>query len=102
MSFRRLTEHQIRKAQAEGQLEGLKGEGKPLRAAGHGDFAEEAGFRIMAEAGALPKEVTLRKAIKAQAEAMKDLTDPADRKAAMATFAKLEQELAIQVEARRK
>ena len=102
MKWRELTERQIKKAQAEGQLEGLRGAGKPLPAAGHGDFAEEAGFRIMAEAGALPKEVELRKALKAQAQKLQSLTNPEKRKAAMAKFAELQQLLNVQEEARRK
>ena len=102
MKWRELIERQIRKANAEGQLDDLEGAGKPLPPAGHGDMAEEAGFRIMAEAGALPKEVELRKALKTQAEHMKTLADPAERKAAMAEFARLQQELNIQEEARKK
>ncbi len=102
MKFRDLSERQIRKAQAEGQLDNLKGAGKPLPAPGHGDFAEEAGFRIMAEAGALPKEIELKKAVKAQAAKLKSITDPAERKREMARFAELQQQLAIQEEARRK
>lgn len=102
MKFRDLTEHQIRKAQAEGQLDDLKGAGKPLPRAGHGDEAEEAGFRIMVEAGALPKEIELKKAVQAQAQLLQTLTDPNERKAAMARFAELSQQLAVQEEARRK
>ncbi len=102
MKWRQLIERQILKGKAEGQLYDLKGAGKPLPPAGHGDMAEEAGFRIMAEAGALPKEVELRKALKAQAEHMKTLTDPKERRAAMAEFARLQQELGIQEEARKR
>lgn len=102
MKWRQLIERQIQKARAEGQLDGLKGAGKPLPAPGHGDMAEEAGFRIMAEAGALPKEVELRKALRAQGQYMKSLTDPEERKTAMAEFARIQQELNIQIEARRR
>lgn len=102
MKWHHLTEHQIRKAQATGQFDDLKGAGKPLPHPGHGDQAEAAGFRIMAEAGALPREIELKKAIKAQAQLLASLTDPDARKAAMARFAELQQELAIQEEARRK
>lgn len=102
MKFGKLSEQQIRKAQAEGQLDDLKGAGKPLPAKGDGDFAEAAGFRIMAEAGALPREIELKKAIQTQAQKIQSLTDPAEKKAAMAIFSKLQQELQIQIEARRK
>lgn len=102
MKFSKLSERQILKAQAEGQLDNLKGAGKPLPPAGGGDYAEEAGFRIMAEAGALPKEVELRKAVQAQAQVLAATTDPEQRKAEMRKFAELTQALAIQEEARRK
>ncbi|MHC0054822.1 DnaJ family domain-containing protein [Actibacterium sp. D379-3] len=102
MKLSQLSEHQIRKAQAEGQLDNLKGAGKPLPPPGHGDFAEEASFRIMAEAGALSQDVELRKALKAQAQKLAQTTDPEDRKREMAVFAEIQQKLAIQEEARRK
>lgn len=102
MKFSKLSERQILKAQAEGQFENLKGAGMPLPAAGGGDYAEEAGFRIMAEAGALPKEVELRKALQAQAQVLRDTIDPEQRKEEMRKFAELQQALAIQEEARRK
>ncbi|MDK3019672.1 DnaJ family domain-containing protein [Pseudodonghicola flavimaris] len=102
MKFSQLSERQILKAQAEGQLDNLKGAGKPLPPVGGGDYAEAAGFRIMAEAGALPKEVELRKAIETQARVLRDTTDPVARKEEMRKFAELSQALAIQEEARRK
>ncbi|KAJ56412.1 molecular chaperone DnaJ [Actibacterium mucosum KCTC 23349] len=102
MKFRDLAERQILKAQAEGQLDDLKGAGKPLPPPGHGDFAEAAGFRIMAEAGAVPKEIELKKALKAKAQELQSLTDPADRKRAMAEFAAIQQDLHTQEEARRR
>ena len=62
----RLTEAQIRKAEAEGQFKDLPGVGKPLP-----DHPEEAyasggetvGYRIMAEAGAIPEEFKLKAAM---------------------------------------
>lgn len=102
MKFSQLSERQILKAQAEGQLDNLKGAGKPLPPISGGDQAEAAGFRIMAEAGALPKEVELRKAVQAQAQVLRDTTDPDQRKIEMRKFAELSQALAIQEEARRK
>ena len=107
MSRDRLAERQILKAQAEGQLDNLPGEGKPLDTSPDPDFAQSVGYRIMAEAGALPEEIRLRKAVEAQAAALKALTedpgaDPAAVKAAMAALADLQMKLAIQEEARRK
>ena len=102
MSFRRLTERQILKAQAEGQLDDLPGQGKPLPRQGPGDPAAAAGFRIMAEAGALPREIELKKAIEAQRKVLADAPDDATRKHEMAVLADLQQRLAIEEEARRK
>lgn len=102
MKWRELAERQIKKAQLEGQFDNLKGAGKPLPKSGDGDFAEAAGFRIMAEAGALPKEIELKKALAEQAKVLQATTDPDQRKKEMAKFAEIQQALAIQEEARRK
>ncbi len=102
MKFSDLAERQIRKAQAEGQFDTLAGAGKPLPAAGDGDAAEAAGFRIMAEAGALPLEIELRKAVALQMTLLQATTDPDARKVEMARLADLQLRLAIQQEARRK
>ncbi len=102
MRFDRLAERQILKAQAEGQLSNLKGAGKPLPPAGDGDAAEAAGFRTMAEAGALPLEIELRKAVEAQRARLREATDRYERKRLMADLAALQLKLAIQEEARRK
>ena len=103
--FNKLAEHQIAKARAEGKLHGLDGEGKPLP--DHtGDAlispGDAAGFRIMAEAGVLPQEITFKKQAAAQRAHLATLTDPAERKAAMAELARLEMSQAIAEEARRK
>ena len=102
MKFGTLAERQILKAQAEGQLENLRGAGKPLPDAGHGDFAAAAGFRIMADAGALPREVELKKALDAQRKILQETTDLAERKQEMAKVADLELRHAIEQESRRK
>ena len=101
----RLTERQILKAQAEGKLKNLAGEGKPLP--DHPEHAyisaaDAAGFRIMAEAGTLPEEITLKKAAAAQRAHLATLTGEAERKAAMSDLAQLELRQAIAEEARRK
>lgn len=101
----RLIERRILKARAEGQLENLPGEGKPLPDRTGDAFTDPgmaAGFRIMAEAGALPEEVLLSKRIDAHKERMKTILDPGARKAAMAELAELEMKRAIAQEARRK
>ena len=102
MKFSFLSEYQIRKAEREGQLEDLKGAGKPLPKAGDGDFSENVGFRIMAEAGALPKEIELKREEEAQLKVLQATTDPEKRKSEMKKLADIQLRRAIQEEARRK
>lgn len=101
----RLAERRMLKARAEGKLSGLKGEGAPLPdhpEASVVDPGLAVGYRIMAEHGALPEEVTLRKALDAAKLAYRDATTQADRRAAMTRIAELDMKLAIAVEARKK
>lgn len=101
MKFSDMVERQILKAQAEGQLDNLKGAGKPLDLSGDGS-ADAIGFRIMAEAGALPREIQLRNAVAAQTEAIRAAPDETTRKAAMQKLADLQLRLDIEQEARRR
>lgn len=101
----RLAEQQIAKARLKGDLEGLEGEGKPLPERPGDAFLDPgiaAGFRIMAEAGALPEEIRLKKEIDALKERMSTILESEPRKAAMAELAKLEMRRAIAIEARKK
>ncbi|MBT8475637.1 MAG: DUF1992 domain-containing protein [Alphaproteobacteria bacterium] len=104
-SLRHLTESQIRKAQAEGKLSGLEGEGKPLPDRPENayiDSADAVGHRIMAEAGALPEEITLKRQLavaRADYAAAKGTTA---EKPAMARISELKMKLAIAQDARRK
>ena len=101
----RLAERQIQKARLKGQLQGLAGEGKPLPDRPGDAFisaGDAAGFRIMAQAGVLPEEITLKKRAAAQRAHLATLTDPAERKAAMAELARIEMLQAIAEESRRK
>lgn len=99
-----LTESRIRKAEAEGQLSGLHGEGKPLPKR-PGDAlipaGDAVGHRIMAEAGALPEEIKLKKALDAALAELNAATD-ATRRTALAKVADLQLRHAIAQEARRK
>jgi hypothetical protein len=86
-------------------LQGLKGEGKPLPDQTGDAFnspGDAVGFRIMAEAGVLPEEISLKKAAAAQRAHLATLTDKAKRRAAMAKLADIELRQAIAEEARRK
>ena len=101
----RLAERQIQKARLKGQLQGLQGEGKPLPDRPGDAFispGDAVGFRIMAEAGVLPEEITLKKLVIVQRAHLATLTDPAARKAAMAKLADLEMRQANAEESRRK
>ena len=98
MDPKKAAERQILKAQAEGKLKNLKGEGKPLAAQSGG--ADAVGYRIMAEAGALPAEIIIRREIAALKAELASASDPTLRKKLMAGLADLEMRYAIAKEAR--
>jgi hypothetical protein len=100
-----MAERQIQKARLKGELQGLEGEGKPLPDRTGDAFVsagDAVGFRIMAQAGVLPEEITLKKQAAAQRAHLATLTDEGERKIAMAELARLEMLQAIAEEARRK
>ncbi len=96
-----MAERQILKAQAEGQFDKLRGAGRPLDMAGDGSV-DAVGFRIMAESGALPREIELRKAVEAQRKLVQAAPDEAARKSAMKTLIDLQLRQDIEQEARRR
>lgn len=101
----RLAERRIQAARLKGQLDHLEGEGKPLPDRPGDAFispGDAVGFRIMAEAGVLPEEITLKKRVEAQRAHLATLTDEAERKTAMAELARLQMLQAIAEESRRK
>lgn len=101
MKWRDLADHQIRKAEVEGQFDNLKGAGKPLDLQTGGDMAS-VGFRIMADAGVVPREIELKKAAEAQRIVVRDTSEPEVRKREMAKLADLELRIAFEQDARRK
>ncbi len=101
MKWHDLAEHQIQKSIAEGQLDDLKGAGKPLELRAGGDIVS-AGLGIMAEAGVLPREIELKKAADAQKMKLKITSDVTERKEEMRKLADIELRLSIEQEARRK
>ncbi|WP_417267190.1 DUF1992 domain-containing protein [Celeribacter baekdonensis] len=101
MKWSSLIERQILKAQAEGQMENLKGAGQPLNARS-GNDVDAAGFRIMAEAGVVPREIEMRKQVETLQAAYKAASDPEARKAAQKALAEAQLRLDIEIEARRK
>jgi hypothetical protein len=102
MKFSDMAERQILKAQAEGQFENLKGAGKPLDLDAGGGSSDAVGFRIMAEAGALPREIELRKAVEAQTAKLRATTGEEERRRETRTLAELQLRLDIEAEARRR
>ncbi|MDA5558112.1 J-domain-containing protein [Shimia sp. MMG029] len=89
-SFLNLIERQIKKAQAQGQLNGLEGEGKPLpKRHGSEDAATSVGHSIMARAGVLPREFKLKEALEAAKQDWQQATDPADKKRLMTRISEL-------------
>ena len=101
MKFSDLAERQILKAQAEGRLDNLKGAGKPLNIEGDGS-ADAIGFRIMADAGVVPREIQLRKAVEEQSRILRETTGEEDRKQVMIKLNDLQLRLSIEQEARRR
>lgn len=83
-------------------MQSLKGAGGPLAADLSGDVAANVGFRIIAEAGALPREIQLRKAIEEQRTVLQAAMGQSVEKPEMAKLAELQQRLAIEEEARRR
>lgn len=103
-NWNRLTEAQIRKAEADGTLRGLEGEGKPLpHRPGDAliDPGDAVGFRIMAEAGALPEEIKLKAALDRARRDWQAASDPDHKKRLMAQFADLQMRFDIACDARR-
>ncbi|WP_198022825.1 MULTISPECIES: DUF1992 domain-containing protein [unclassified Methylosinus] len=101
VKFSSLAERQILKAQIEGQFDNLKGAGKPLDLSG-GSSVDAIGFRIMSEAGALPREIELRKAVEEQTRVLRAAPDEEARRREMKKLADFQLRLDIEQEARRR
>lgn len=100
----RMAERQITKARLQGQLQGLAGEGKPLPDRTGDAFVspgDAIGFRILAEAGVLPEEITLKKEALALRAILATLTDAQEIKTLMARLADVEMRQAMAEDARR-
>lgn len=101
----RLVERQIQKALAEGQLQGLEGEGKPLpdrSGEAFTDMATAVATRIMAEAGAVPEEFKIKKLLEAAKVNYRNSQTEEEKRIAMALIADLQLRYNIAVEARRR
>ena len=102
MKFSDLAERQILKAQCEGQFDNLKGAGKPLNLEDSAGGTVAVGFRIMAESGALPREIELRKAVEKQYAKVRDAADEEERRRETKILAELQLRLDIEQEARKR
>ncbi len=102
MKLSKIAEQRILAAEAEGKLANLKGAGKPLPDRGGGDHADAVGFRMMAEAGALPEEMRLKKELAEARRLLVAAEGEEARRAASAVVADLSMRLSIQEEARRR
>lgn len=109
--FKDLIEQQIEKFRAQGGLDGLEGAGKPLpdrSSEAHLDAATAAAGRMMAQAGAVPEELTLKTQLDEARKAFAALPQtpseapPEARKAALARIADLELRYNLARDARRK
>jgi len=99
----KLIERHILKARAEGQLNNLAGEGKPLPQHPESAYQDEAtavGYRLMAEAGVVPREIELKRDIARLREQFAQAPTEADRKAILRRLADAEMRHAIEKEAR--
>ncbi len=105
MRWDKIAERRMLKATRDGTLERLEGEGKPLPdrpEAALIDSGTGVGHRIMAEAGALPREIELKKKMDALREALAGTEDPVARKALMTELSEVQMRHAMEAEARRK
>ncbi|SPH24695.1 hypothetical protein DEA8626_03731 [Defluviimonas aquaemixtae] len=101
----RIAKRRMLKARAEGALGKFAGEDEPLPVRPGDIFidpGEAIGFRIMAETGALPDEISLREAVQEAKARYSAAADETERRAAMAEIARLEQRCAVAEEARRR
>ena len=103
--FEHMVERQIALAQAEGKMDEIAGQGKPLPKRPEDAFVsagERASLRIVAEAGGLPDEITLKKQATAIRAAYRAETDPERQREIMADLSKVELRLALAQDGRRK
>ncbi|SHJ15605.1 protein of unknown function [Shimia gijangensis] len=102
-SFKNLLERQIKKAEAEGQLSNLEGAGSPLpQRHALEDPATAAGQRIMAQAGVLLREFSLKYQLDKSRKVYQSCTDETERKQLMAKLADLQMRYEMEREAYRK
>ncbi|SIT10685.1 protein of unknown function [Roseivivax lentus] len=103
--FPRIAEQRMQEAAEDGLFDNLKGAGQPipdLQSHDGLDAATRAGFRIMSEAGAVPFEVSLKRALNDARAALRDCRDAEARPSLMRKLADLEMRYAMTMEQRRR
>ena len=101
--LRRIADRLIDAFQSGGGLDNLPGAGKPLPARAtnpHEDALDEIGHKIMKDQGTLPPEVVMRQELAKARIALRDATDPDERRAAQIRVADLELRTNLALEAR--
>ena len=102
MSRKDVTEYLVAKIKTDGLLEGYKRARKPKPPKQSDDTFLKAGYRIMEETGALPREIELKKAIADQYEALHAATTDEAREEEFRKLAELQMVLNVEQDARRK
>lgn len=102
MKLNKIAELRMKHAEREGKLKGLEGEGQPLRDKVSDNSIEGFGYGAMSEAGVLPEEIELRKAIERQKRLLTETSDAESKTREMAKLSELQLKLSLQEEARRK
>lgn len=97
-----VTEYLIAKVKADGLLEGYQRARKPKPPKQSDDTFLKAGYRILEETGALPREIELKKAIAEQFEKLNTAASPEEREAEFRKLAELQMVLGVEQDARRK
>lgn len=103
--FPLLTERRIQEAIEDGQFDRLEGAGKPLpldEAGAPDDPVTLFGYRIMAEAGAVPEELRLRRELQEARAAWRTCEDADEKARLMTRISELGMRHAMAVEQRRR
>lgn len=103
-ALQKLVERQLLKASAEGKLKGLEGEGAPLPDRTGQETVDQglaSGLRIMAEAGVVPEEFTLKKQLDDARTSFANTAAPHNHKEIMQQIADLEMRYNMAKDARK-
>ena len=102
MANKDVTEYLVAKVKAEGLLDGYKRARKPKPPKQTDDTFLKAGYRILEETGALPREIELKKAIAEQYEKLNAAETEEQREEEFRKLAELQMVLGVEQDARRK